>query len=344
MPETRIIDPLEDGDWHQLLLSTPNYSFFHSPGWARVLCESYKYKPLYFMSIDKGELSVLVPLMQVDGLLRGRRAVSLPFTDHCEPLAQNGSQFSGVLKNIIDYGHKARWNSLELRGGQSFLGDEPASSSYYVHQLPLLQNVEKIFLGFRPGTRRNIKKALRMGVQVEISSSAKSIQQFYRLNCITRKKHGLPPQPYYFFKNFFDHVISKDNGIAVLAFYNSHTIAAGIYCHMGEKALYKWGASDPHYQHLRANNLVMWEAIKWYADKGFESIDFGRTELSNKGLLQFKRGWGATEQMINYYKYDFNKDAFVRNRSKVDLLVPIFKRLPSSLLRMIGNAFYRYAA
>src|SRR3989337_2504869 len=69
-----IINPLVYPDWDKLVLSTPNYSFFHSSNWARVLSEAYGYKPLYFTEINNRRLKTLFPFMEVKSIL----PVSLP--------------------------------------------------------------------------------------------------------------------------------------------------------------------------------------------------------------------------------------------------------------------------
>ena len=38
--------------------------------------------------------------------------------------------------------------------------------------------------------------------------------------------------------------------------------------------IYKYGASDERHQNLRANNRVMWEAIRRHAADGFAILDF----------------------------------------------------------------------
>jgi hypothetical protein len=88
----------------------------------------------------------------------------------------------------------------------------------------------------------------------------------------------------------------------------------------------------------------MCEAINWYANRGYESMDFGRTELSNNGLLQFKRGWGTTEQKINYYRFDTKKNEFVQHSLVSENYQYIFKYLPTVLSRIVGKALYKYAA
>ena len=86
----------------------------------------------------------------------------------------------------------------------------------------------------------------------------------------------------------------------------------------------------------------MWEAIKWYSEKGFESFSFGRTEPENNGLLQFKRGWGTREEVVRYYKYDLKKDSFVVDHSKPETFSPIFRKMPVPLLNLLGSMLYRH--
>ena len=184
---------------------------------------------------------------------------------------------------------------------------------------------------------------MKEGVEVKIDRSLESVKEFYRLNCMTRKEHGLPPQPFHFFKKIYDHVISKNLGMVVLASLDQENIAGAIYFHFGEKAVFKYGASDKKFQHLRANNLVMWKAIQWYSQNGYKNLCFGRTERKNQGLIQFKSGWGTTEQQINYYRYDLEKGSFVRGSSKVTgFHNKVFRNIPIPILKKIGALLYRH--
>ena len=80
-----ILNPLDCDGWNDLVISSGSRSFFHSSEWARVLVETYKYKPLYFALVQDDRLRLLIPFMEVSSLITGRRGVSLPFTDFCEP-------------------------------------------------------------------------------------------------------------------------------------------------------------------------------------------------------------------------------------------------------------------
>jgi hypothetical protein len=342
-PRFEIINPLEYDRWNDLVISTPGCSFFHTSNWAKVLYESYGYKPVYFASIDGGKLSALVPCMDVRSILTGRRGVSLPFTDYCEPIVHDERELHAAMPCLTEYGKQANWKYIEFRGKNGFAGDVPYSLYYYGHILPLPGSDEDIFSGFRDTTRRNIRKAEKTGVQVKISATRESLEEFYRLNCMTRKLHGLPPQPFYFFKNIYDHIISRDLGMIVLASYKEKHIAGAVFFHFGDQAVYKYGASDREYQELRANYLVMWEAIQWYSKGGYGTLCFGKTGADAAGLRQYKTGWGAKENIVKYYRYDLEKECFTGNCSAAnDRYYKIFNKMPIPISKIAGLMLYRH--
>ena len=337
-----IVNPLEYPGWDELLTTNPSASFFHTSSWAKVLAETYNYKPLYFCNIKEG-LSSLIPTMEIRSLITGKRGVSLPFTDYSAPIFDKDSDAQHAIDRIIQYGKTADWDYLEIRGGSFFPEEIPSFTTYYGHTLELSSDENLVFRLFRDSTVRNIKKAVKESVIVRRSESMDGVNEFYRLNCITRREHGLPPQSREFFRRIYQQIISLGKGFIVLAEYDGRCIAACVYFHFNGKAMYKYGASDKKYQHLRANNLVMWEAIKWYCRNGYGSFCFGRTEPENKGLRQFKSGWGAMEHVIRYCRYDLKKEKYMRrNLKKSNFVESVLRRMPLTMLRITGEMFYRH--
>ncbi|MFQ5628926.1 MAG: lipid II:glycine glycyltransferase FemX [bacterium] len=342
-PILKIINPLSEPQWDELVLANEQASFFHSAVWARCLAETNGYKPVYFAGIENGKLETLIPMMEVRSGLTGRRGVSLPFTDYSDPVLAEGMDFGNILEQIIAHGKRSAWKVLELRDGR---GDQTVfdpSYMYYGHSLDLRPGEDAIYCNFKANTKRNIKKAFKEGVTVCLSNSFESVRKFYDLNCKTCKKHGLPPQPFRFFANLHRHAIFHNHGIVALGFHKSNVVAAAIFLHFGKKAIYKYGASDPAYLSLRPNNLVMWEAIRNYARKQYQCFCFGKTDPENLGLRRFKQGWGTEEHKIFYYKHDIKSMTFVKEKSHFSgILTRIFKKAPISILRMIGTLMYRH--
>ena len=67
--------------------------------------------------------------------------------------------------------------------------------------------------------------------------------------------------------------------MVVKAIYEDKVIAACIFFHFNQNAIYKYGASDLRFQSLRANNLIFYEALCWYSEKGYKEFCFGKTTL-----------------------------------------------------------------
>lgn len=338
-----IINPITYPRWDELITSTKNYSFFHTSAWAQVLSENYGYTPLYFTNIENGTLQVAFPIMEVKSFLTGTRGVSLPFTDYCEPILTDNNNPEDIFNYLVEYGTLHGWHSIETRGWDFNAKNNSYASPCYVHSLSLTANEENLFNGFRDSTQRNIKKAIHEGVTVLIDTSYEAIRDFYRLNCITRQTHGLPPQPFSFFDNILSCIISKNQGVIIRAYYNKKCIAAAIFFHCGKKALYKYGASDKTSLHTRANNLIMWEAIKRYCEDGFTDFSLGITEPDNTGLMQFKNGWTKNTRTIVRQKYNIKKKRYMTYRSHVKGFHNIvFNKLPISVSKSVGAFFYKH--
>lgn len=341
--QINVINPLEYPHWDDLAMMSGQCSFFHSSAWIKVLYESYRYKPFFFIISNGDHLSTVVPFMEVNSFLTGRRAVSLPFSDYCEPILENNCANSEILKVILEHADAKGWKYIELRGGSCMFPGQEASSFYYGHRLTLCQDEKSMLRAFRDSTRRNIKKAVKNSVRVEANNSKSSLAEYYRLHCITRKHHCLPPQPFDFFKKVYSHIIANNQGNIFLALYKDKIIAADICMHFGSRATYKYGASDRSFQHLRASNLVMWEMIKHYASRGFTTLDLGRTEPGNTGLIQFKNGWGCEQYIIPYYRYDIRRDALICSNGRHGKRFGRILRLaPLPVLRTLGRLLYRH--
>jgi lipid II:glycine glycyltransferase (peptidoglycan interpeptide bridge formation enzyme) len=196
--------------------------------------------------------------------------------------------------------------------------------------------------------RRAIRKGERENVRVEIRSTEEAMRDFYRLHCYTRRKHGLPPQSFTFFQNIYQYIIARGLGFVCLARWFGQPISGAIFMHVGKRALYKYGASDIQYQAMRGNNLVMWEAIKFYGLHGYKTLHFGRTDVPAEGLRRFKCGWGASERLIEYVRYDYGTGKFVGRETETqeqsNWSNVVFRTMPVGVGRLVGKLAYRHMA
>jgi hypothetical protein len=335
------INPLLYSEWDSLVEAHAGSSFFHRTAWARVLHESYGHLPIYFCRFVDGQLEELFPIMEISSLWTGRRGVSLPFTDVCFSLQDAKHDRRALYELAMEHGRYRHWQSLESRSNDCACQGASPSLAFYGHLVDLRPGQEALFRSLHGAVRRGIRKAVRTGVQVEFNECSDSIQTFYALHRLTRRRHGLPPQPLRFFENIGRYVLAEGHGFVATACLGDRPLASAIFFHHGRKAIYKFGASDYNFQELRPNNILLWQAIKRFASNGFDRLHLGRTSLVNEGLRRFKLGFGAQEERIEYYKYDFVKQTFV---SEIDNSTGwfnwAFRRMPLPMLQLAGEVLY----
>jgi hypothetical protein len=339
------VDALSGTDWSSLCQSHPQAGFFHSREWLKVLVDAYGLKPVGLLWESGGDVAAAVPCLEVPTLGWGRKGVSLPFTDFCEPLVWDEAVRPRVWNDLREWGRQAGWRSIELRGGTELAAGHTPSLSFYGHVLNLDPSEQRAFRKLSDATARGVRKAEREDVRAVVSEGPEGINVYYRLHCQTRRRQGLPPQPARLFQSIFEQVIAKGLGFVVTAFYEDRPIAGAVFFQWGTQALFKFGASERRWQHLRANNLVMWTGIRRLARSGCTSLHLGRTSWNNEGLRRFKRGWGAKEEPIHYYQYDLHRGSFVAVRDRTTgWHNQVFRRMPLWMGRLSGALFYKYLA
>lgn len=333
-------DPIGNSDWDHLVGTHPAATVFHSSAWARVLSASYGHQPVYLCYRRENEVAALLPMMEVNSTMTGRRGVSLPFTDSCSALIFQSAKSESLIDPLTELAANRRWNRFELRGPLPGIFRAPALR-FYGHTLSLTGGLDAVFSGFISSVRRAIRRAERSQLSVSIEHSKQALLAFYRLHTQTRRRHGLPPQPVSFFLNIHREIIERGLGFIVLASTKAGPAAAALFFQFGQNGIFKFGASDIRQQEMRPNNLVMWHGIQFLAQRGCDRLHFGRTSINNEGLRRFKLGWGTTEETIEYFQFTSRGESPIPATDKTTgFHNALFRTLPASLNRLAGAIIY----
>lgn len=324
--------------------------FAYQPAWLDLIAHLYGYSvtPLTTTNTN-GELTGYLPLCSLHSPFTGRRLVALPFSDHSPLLAEDEASAQALIDEAIGLAQKQKARYLELRTGvHPMLARHPhlAESNLYVRWLlPLADGADAIWSGLRKPVQRQIKKSQTLGVHVRIAETRADMDVYYRLHLQTRsKKHGMPAQPQRFFCGLWDAFAASDRMKLLLAHYEGKVIAGMILLGCGSTIRYAYGASDERYLQLAPNNLLMWQAIAWACERGYQTFDLGRTACDNEGLMEFKRRWGATKEPLTYYYYP--QMAGLASTSEQSLkfraLTTCWRRLPLQVTGPLGGHLYKH--
>ena len=189
--------------------------------------------------------------------------------------------------------------------------------------------------------KQNISTAENRGVSVKSGNQLEHIHQYYQLQLETRRRHGVPAQPWAYFKEVALTLFSQGLGFVLLAFYEDNCIAGIVFLHWHNTVIAKYAASKEDSLQLRPNNLLFWKGIEWACEHGYTIFDFGRTEASNSGLRRYKRGWGAIEEPLSYSYFSDKAVPDLSGKSQ-QLTQSLIRKSPLWLCRVSGELLYRH--
>jgi hypothetical protein len=283
-----------------------------------------------------------VVFCRITSWLTGKRIVSLPFSDHCEPLVSKPSDLNAILQRLEDEVRTRDWKYLELRPVK-----EPCLSSglgecgrYFLHTIDLSPSSEALFKSFdKDSAQRRIRRAEREELQYEVGNSQELLQKFFQLFVMTRLRHHAPPQPYRWFRQLRQ-CFGDQLQIRVVS-YQRRPIASVLTLKHGRTVTYKYGGSDVRFNYLGSMPLLFWRTMNEAKREGYTRFDLGRSKIDNAGLIRFKDNWGAQRVAMKYLQSgDFARSDAIRLVTKWSYaLSPM---IPEWSLIALGKLLYRH--
>jgi len=336
-------DPIHDSRWETFVRNHPRSSAFHSRNWLKALQTAYGYDPAVVTTCPpQADLTNGLVFCRVDSWLTGRRLVSLPFSDHCEPLVNSSSELDDLLRGMKRQVDSGEWKYIEIRHPSYQPGSETGfrkSLTYHLHRLNLSgRSTQELFRSFHKScVQRKIRRAERERLEYEEGTSEILLQQFYKLLVMTRRRLFLPPQPQRWFRALMD---SFGNELKIRVASKDGLPVASILTIAHKKTIvYKYGCSDARFNPLGGMALLFWNTLQEAKDKGFEAFDMGRSDSSNLGLISFKQHWGAAAAQLNYWRYPL-QPAGPGNTWQKAMLRRLVPNTPTAVLEAVGGFLY----
>jgi lipid II:glycine glycyltransferase (peptidoglycan interpeptide bridge formation enzyme) len=230
---------------------------------------------------------------------------------------------------------------LELRGTYPQAPTLSAWSQHVIHEIDLSPGEKIVWKKMHDMHRRNIKVARENDVKIIQGETLKHLEEFYHLHLLTRRRQGVPIQPWKFFKRMKELLLDRERGFLLLAYKEQQCIAGAIFLHWKDTLTYKYGASRDEGLKYRPNNLLMWTAIQKGCEHGFSRFDMGRTDLENQGLRTFKSRWGAHERPLFYTSLGANSNHAGEGKI-MGYMHKILEKSPAWVCRLSGELLYKH--
>jgi hypothetical protein len=273
--------------------------------------------------------------------------VSLPFSDHCQPLA-SGKDLREILSYLQGNCSTERFKYIELRPivfetcmderKQRFV----LSERFSLQRVDLRPELNVIYKNFHDSCiRRKVKRADREGLLYEMGRSEELQKKFRHLLLLTRRRHKLPPQPSSWLRNIVNslgemvtiHVLSKSD----------IPVASIVTLKYKSFLVYKYGCSDAQFNNVGATPLLFWKLIQQAKAENAQTLDLGRSSYDDLGLIAFKEHLGAISSELAYYRNRIpTKQKLLSNVGASALARQALIHLPDSLFSRVGQLLYRH--
>ncbi len=325
--------------WRNALANLSGATLYHSERWIEALRSCYPIDLRVATLHRGGELRAACVFARSRGWLT-TRLVSLPFSDSSEPLALDEQARFDFLRALTSSNEAA---SFEIRGASA---PSPWESidCFWNWSLDLSRPFREIHAGFNRNVRNGVKRARREQVQIERGTDIDGISRFFRLQLETRRRLGIPPQPFRFFSSVHEQFSRNGDCEIRFATRGRRDLAGLIFLRDGDHLYYKWGARSENGP-SGANHLLVVTTIEEFAGKA-RLLDLGRCDFRNQGLVRSKTDLGCVSKPLPYAFFPhaprYANSEVLGQPAK--LLSAIWKRLPLPVTQVLGEVMYRYMA
>jgi len=348
-----VIDGAREESWDKMINEHPLGSVFQHSSFKKVIIHTFSHtKPYYIALIDRnGGITAGMPLFLVRSRLTGNRLVSLPFVYYSDPLIRSKEEFDQLFTKVLEIYKREKASYLEIKAHNSTALLERVNSlvpvfHHKTHFLNLTGGLDGIWGSLhRTCIQQKIRRAEKSGITIRNAISEEDIVSFYRLLSKTRKRLGLPPQKYDYFKNIWkylgllkltDFLIAEKGGEIIGGlniFKFSNTIYLG---HIG---------SDARFRNLGIDQFLIWKAIGVGIQGSYKLLDIGKTSAFSSGLATYKNRWGAVEQEAPSFYYPCQRGIASHNNEKrksYKIMSFVWQNIPDRLSRIVGRFVYRH--
>jgi CelD/BcsL family acetyltransferase involved in cellulose biosynthesis len=279
--------------------------------------------------------------------MTGRRMVSLPFSDHCDLLADSAAEQAELLAHVCEYVGRGGYAHAEIRPTTAeperlTTANLQPSKTFCLHKVPLDAPLDALFRNLhRSCIQRKIRRAEKEGLIYSGGRSEPLLQKFYNLLLRTRRRHCLPPQPLRWFRNLVESM--GENTTIRLVTKNECPVAAILTLSHKTTVTYKYGCSDERFHSLGGTPFLFWKTIQESKSQGMRVLDLGRSDLDQAGLVEFKDRLGAIRTMLTYWRYPGMRSAKARHSNwRIQFAKGIISWIPDPVFVASGRFLYRH--
>src|SRR5262249_43626370 len=128
--------------WEAFVQSCPDATFFHRLGWRDIYESVFRHRTHYLLAEREGEITGVLPLVQIGSLLFGHSLCSLPFALYGGVASTDVASVAALHEHAVQLGRELGARHLELRNRAAREAAWPRQDLYVTFRRDILPEVE----------------------------------------------------------------------------------------------------------------------------------------------------------------------------------------------------------
>ncbi|MBI5740641.1 MAG: GNAT family N-acetyltransferase [Nitrospirae bacterium] len=344
------LDDTRSDAYTEFLLSMPTTLLYASDRYRRLLKAYLGAEDRYLLALDGHDRIVgALPVFLKRNRRLGNVLNSLPFfgsnggiITHANPEAK---------RRLIDAWHALTEKEQCISATLITSPFEPDMDFYKQHthysyldrrigqltrlpELPAAEDLERRLMGiFQDPRPRNIRKALKNGIAVTAECGKDNLDFLMATHKENMKVIGGTPKDESFFRLIPEIFRYGEDFLVYTAYRGSEPVAALLLFYFNKTVEYFTPVIKENYRTFQPLSLIIFEAMKDAVARGYQWWNWGGTWLSQDGVYDFKKKWGAEDMPYFYYTRADEEWLLHRTQEELKEEYPCFFTVPFRALQ-----------
>lgn len=336
------VRPCREGDrgaWAAFVERCPEATFFHRIEWRDIFADVFRHCPHYLLAERAGEISGVLPLVQMKSLLFGHSLSSLPFAVYGGVAANDDASRAALHRAAESLARDLGVDHLELRNRIAREPEWPRQDLYVTFRKAILPDVEANLAAIPRKQRAMVRKGIARAMTSEIDDG---VARFFELYADNMHRHGTPPYARRYFEAL-RRAFGADCEVLTVLSPQGQPVSGVMSFYFRDEVLPYYAGDLADARDLAANDFKYWELMRRACERGCKVFDYGRSKRDS-GSFDFKKNWGFVPEPLHYEYRLYKRDTVPQNNPanpKYRAMIATWRRLPRFMTDAIGPMIVR---
>lgn len=291
------LESIGDDAWNAFVSSRPDATLFHGLSWKAAVQETFGHRPWYLAAVRSGAVVGVLPLFEIHSLLAGRFLLSVPYATYGGPLADDCDVSAALIDHAKTIAIRVRASCVELRSMEPSIERLPVRESHAAFTRALPTNPDDV-LAMIPRKARAAARRCEERYTVSFETGYELVADVWDLYSRSMRRLGSPNYPLQFFAALLEQL--GDNAVAQVVRHEGRPVAGLLSFFHRKTAMPYFVGVDERADVYGLTNYLYWQNMRFAAQRGCDTYDFGRTRIDNTGPFEFKRSFGFEPRLLGY--------------------------------------------